>query len=247
MREICWKTLASAVVALAVLGGPSSAAAQDEQQVADGIRDRFFDAVRACGVEPRVETPIVIETSPIVEASYRYADRAVHLSRWDGLSPEMRGMLAAWAEHGAMGLDAEGMYREIFGSFVVPHELGHAISDDAGRMRDMPKWDSELEANRIAVAFWALQEGPAGDIDTRVRNSAAFYERMPSPVPEGDDPRAFFERHYDDFINDRPGPLNPMTYGWFISRLLVQAAEEREAYPFCDLIQLNRPQASAET
>lgn len=236
-----WRTLAL-VIALAGVTNPVSAQTTvTAQDLGDSIRDRFVAAVEACGTALPFTPGVVVDTSAGIDIHYSPDDQSIHLVRWANLDTDSRGVIEAWANKGTMGLSPEQMFSEMFNSFMAPHELGHFLQDISGRSASLSMWDGELEANRIAVAFWAMQPGADGRIVDRVGNITPFMDDVPDPVPAGEDPKAFFETHYDAFMRGEDGPLNPVTYSWFQARLLTTALEERDAHPFCDLVQINQP------
>jgi len=240
-RRQTWRTIAL-VVALA--GGAFPAVAQTApttQDLGNSIRDRFVAAVETCGPAFPVTPGVVLDTSTSIDIHYSPDDRSIHLVRWADLDADSRGVIEAWASKGTMGLSPEQMFSEMFNSFMAPHELGHFLQDMSGRSKTLSMWDSELEANRFAVAFWAMQPGDEGRVADRVGNITPFMDDVPDPVPAGEDPKAFFEAHYDAFVRGEDGPLNPVTYSWFQARLLTTALNERHAYRFCDLVKLNKP------
>ncbi|ADL01322.1 hypothetical protein [Brevundimonas subvibrioides] len=241
LRHVGWRPLAL-VIALAGVTNPVSAQTTGPaQDVGDSIRDRFVAAVEACGTALSSTPGVVVDTSSSIDIHYSPDDRSIHLGRWADLDTDSRGVIEAWASKGTMGLSPEQMFSETFNSIMAPHELGHFLQDISGRSASLGMWDGELEANRIAVAFWAMQPGADGRVVERVGNITPLMDDVPDPVPAEEDPKAFFETHYDAFMRGEDGPLNPVTYSWFQARLLTTALEEPEAYPFCDLVQINQP------
>lgn len=236
-----WRTIAM-VMALTGLTNPVVAqTAVTAEEMGESIRDRFVSAVQACGIVLPATPGVVVDTSVSIDIHYSPDDRSIHLVRWADLDADSRDVIEAWAAKGTLGLSPEQMFSEMFNSFMAPHELGHFLQDLSGRSASLSMWDGELEANRIAVAFWSLQPGEEGQVLERVGNITPFMDDVPDPVPAGEDPKAFFETHYDAFMLGEDGPLNPVTYSWFQARLLTTALQERDAYPFCDLAKLNQP------
>jgi len=236
-----FKSALVTAMALLIFNGP--ALAQETQPPVDAlqvhgeqIRDRFVAAVRACGVEPTFMPAVMVRTSPSL-ATYSSADRALYLSRYEELPPPIQATMAAWAQNGTLGLDASGQFAEIFNTLVVPHELGHALQDMWGRQSELDRWDRETEANRIALAFWALDAAEAERLATRVENVTRFLGRLADPVPEGRSPREHFNTDYQALLAD------PQAYGWFQGALMRTAWEERGGAGFCDLVRLNTEKA----
>lgn len=237
--------LKSTILAAALLASSFAAAAQtplpapDPLEVhAEEIRDRFVAAVRNCGVEPTFVPAVFIRTSPAL-ATYHSGDRALYLSRYEELPPPIQQTMQAWAANGTLGLDAAGQFGEIFNTLVVPHELGHALQFMWGRHPTLDRWESETEANRIAIAFWALDPAEAERLPQRIENVTGFLSRLPNPVPEGRSPREHFNADYWALLAD------PQAYGWFQGTLMQTAWEDRGQNDFCTLVRLNAAGAPA--
>lgn len=227
------------LMGLLALGWPASAYAQsvsvDPLAVqGEHIRDRFVAAVRACGVEPVFIPSVVVETRPSL-VSYNTTDRVVRMSRWSELDGGMQGLMSAWSAQGTLGLEPEGMFDEIFNRFLLAHELGHYLEHMSGRLNAIDLWESEVEANRIAIAFWASQEDEAGRLPARVANFNVFLEGLPSPVPEGEDAHAYFVTNYERLGSDAAA------YGWYQGAFLRTAWAQRDERDFCGWVKANPP------
>lgn len=172
------------------------------------IRDRFVTAMRDCGVEPPFVPEVIVDSHPSI-VSYWHDDRAVHLSRWNEVPPDVQGMVSGWAASGTMGLGSEAMFGEIFNSLLVAHELGHYMHFISGRYRKIDNWEGEVEANRIAIAFWSLASDDAAKLPSRIANFNVFLEKLPNPVPANEDTRAYFVANYEKLGRDA------MAYGWY--------------------------------
>lgn len=86
---------------------------------------------------------------------------------------------------------AEQQFAEIFNSLLLPHELGHYLQHLSGRSRKVDRWESEVEANRIAIAFWSLAPSDAEQLPKRIENFVGFLGQLPDPVPDGMQPRDY--------------------------------------------------------
>ncbi len=217
------------------------AAQPDLRASVDGIElraaevlERFMTALRDCGVEPAFEPKIVVRTHPGMIA-YFPGEQSVHLSRWADLPAPITGTLAAWAAEGTLGLSAEQQFAEVFHSLLLPHELGHYLQHASGRLARLDRWASEVEANRIAIAFWQLDPAEAQRLPARIDNFIGFLGNLPSPVPDGSEPREYFNANYERLGDDGPA------YGWYMGGLMRTAWQERSRTDFCALAKLNRP------
>jgi hypothetical protein len=201
---------------------------------ASRVRDQFVAAIQACGVEPTY-LPNVIANTPNDGIHYDDGDHAVHISRWSKLDPHVSDAMAGWAKQGKLGLDPEGMWGEIFNEFLVAHELGHYLEYMSGNIGSLDNWQAEVDADRIALAFWALDKDSTRKLPTRVENYSAFLLSLPSPVPAGEDARAYFGNHYEDLTKDLGA------YGWYQGQFMKVAWKQPDRRSFCDWVHANRP------
>jgi hypothetical protein len=221
---------------------PSAAAAQTAPDPVEtkvtGIRDRFVEAVKACGVEPAFVPAVSIATNGSVIS---YAHKTLTIGRWEELPPPLQGFLEAWAAQEAPGQDGQALFDDLFNGFLVAHELGHWVGDWSGRWETIDSWDSELEANRFAIAFAALDQTTATGLEQKV-GEFAFIRQGPGPVPAGLDERTYFDDNYDALST-----RDPVGYSWFQGRLMQLAWEQRADAAFCELVKLPPDLASGHS
>lgn len=198
------------------------------------IRDQFVLAIKACGVNPTAVPGVVVKTAPSM-VSYTPSDRSVHLSRWAELDPPIQGMMTDWAANGTLGLKPEQMFGEIFNNLLVAHELGHYLQDMSGRLQKIDNWQSEVEANQIAIAFFSRKAKDAALLPTRVENFTRFLTALPNPVPKEQVPRSYFIKNYEKLSN------NPEAYGWYQGAFMRTAWKSRKERNFCGWVSLNSP------
>lgn len=182
---------------------------------------------------------MVIDTKPTM-VSYIFADRSVHLSRWEDLPPPLKHFMAAWAARGTMGLTQKQMFGEIFNDFLVAHELGHYLEHMSGRMQTLDTTVSETEANMIALAFWSIDPADRARLSMRYDNLTKFLFEQPDPVPPGQDPRAYLTQNYSTISRDGSA------YGWYQGRFLHDAWERRFERDFCGWVKANPPRPGTE-
>jgi enamine deaminase RidA (YjgF/YER057c/UK114 family) len=216
-------------VALGTPAVASGQAADPLETQTRAIIARFDTALRACGVTPPYVPGVVVDSMPSLVSFYT-DDRSVHQSRWAEMPAEVQGMMGGWAAAGTLGLTPEGQFAEIFNSLLVPHELGHFVASFDGRLEREDSWTNEVLANRIAIAFWAQDTAGSAPIADRVENFNVFLGQLPSPVPEGADPHAYFESNYQALSNDAAA------YGWYQGAFMRTAWAEHGTASFCDLV-----------
>lgn len=189
------------------------------------IGAQFVAAHSACGIRQEFLPDVKVKTQPSL-ISYDPGDRTVRVSRFGELPTEIQGLMAGWAEAAGMA-DGRALFGDVFNSLLVPHELGHWMQHASGRLAVLQRWESELEANRIAIAYWQLDDVTARMLPARIEAFTGFLGRLPDPVPDGQDPKVFFNAKYEK--------LDSVQYGWFQGVLMQEAWSMRDASSFCEL------------
>ena len=213
---------------------PSQPLIDPVQQRALTIRDRFISAMKVCGDRPGIVPGVVVKTDASM-VSYMPRDHALYVSRWSELDPQIQGLVAAWAAQGTLGLKPDQMFGEIFNDLLVAHELGHYLQDSSGRLQKLDSWDSEVEANRIAIAFFQLKQKDRTLLPKRIENFTRFLTTLPNPVPSGETPHAYFVKNYEKLGGD------PQAYGWYQGAFMQTAWASRGERDFCGWVKLNPP------
>jgi hypothetical protein len=119
----------------------------------------------------------------------------------------------------------------LFFKFFFLHEFGHWVNEQvvtqrhdseaklARRNFERNKWEDELNANRVAVAWW--RERDPKFLERMVSDVRLILTHLPSPVPPGADDKEYFSRNLWELVKD------PNKYGWYQLRMIVIAYEER--------------------
>ena len=229
------KTTLAAFVTLLV-GGMTQAT--DAQPIVDpleakvaGIRDRFVAAVRACGVDPAFVPKTELATDARV-ISYDPEKRAVIIGRWEALPLPIQAFFSSWAGHDMPGETPDKLFDKLFNGFLVAHELGHWVGDQSGRMATLDYYDFEIEANRFAIAFAALDAKTLAAREETV-GQFSFIQMLPNPVPKGQTPRQYFNDNYTTLTT-----RDPVAYNWYQGHFMQTAWEQRHGVDFCDLARL---------
>ena len=236
LRKRSIKTVGLALASWALIG----AQAGDDPAVirSSHVLSNFIASARACGLELNDPPTMVVTTDPGI-IFYQSRDNTVNVSRWQDMPPPLQGFVTEWSKQGTLGLDAPEMFSEIFNSLLVAHELGHYLQGTAGRLtgdhRTLDHWEAETEANEIAIAFWATVPESETSIADRVANFDRFLNALPSPVPSGEDPHAYFEANYERLSSD------PQAYGWYQGAFMRAAWANRAEHDFCGWTKANAP------
>lgn len=221
-------SLVAAMPALAQ-SQPDPVGVGDLEVATTALVDRFDTALRGCGLSPPYKPGVAVASNAML-VSYNPTTRLVQQSRWEEMPAEIQGLVTAWAGVGTLGLSPPDQFAEIFNSLLVPHELGHYVAVLDGRLERDDHWTNEVLANRIAIAFWALEPAGSTPIADRVANFTGFLNALPNPVPAGEDPHAYFEANYAALGR------NPAAYGWYQGAFMTAAWEMRSGDTFCDLV-----------
>ncbi len=168
--------------------------------------------------------------------SYDPDRRAVIIGRWEALPPPIQGFFTDWAAHDMRGETPKALFGKLFNGFLVAHELGHWVGDQSGRMATLDYYDAEIEANRFAIAFAALDPQT---LETREDTVGQFscIRGLPNPVPDGQTARKYFNDNYATLTTQ-----DPLAYNWYQGHFMQMAWERRDEADFCGLARLG-PQA----
>ncbi len=227
-QVVCRRLLG--LIGVALLAGAATPPGDDPLgRRIEAARDRFVAAIRGCGVMPRFTPQVEVLSTPAV-ISYDADRRALVVGRWETLPPPIQGFFAQWAAREFPGQPPRRLFDELFNGFLVGHELGHWAADQSGRGATLDHYSAEIEANRYAIAFSDLNDaGKTAGIVGRF----SYLSTLPSPVPPGEDRRAWFNAHYWDLAR-----TNPIASNWYQGVFMAEAWRQRRSTSFCRLARL---------
>lgn len=220
-------------------GAVTAVVAQAVAARARPVLDAFHAAVAACADAAGREAPFMpaLEVATVPGPTrYDPARRAVVLVPYEVLDPARRAAMDRFAAIGTLGLTGPAQYAEVFHDLLVAHELGHWLQEVA--QRPLTRWQAEVEANRMMVAFWREHPAapPAAPTARRLANFVAQAPTTPSPVPglgpdgAGVDVGAYFDAHVAEIER------SPAAYAWFQKLMVRRAMAEDPAPGFCQLV-----------
>lgn len=166
---------------------------------------------------------IVVDTPP--QLSMYKGPNTIHTSRWEALTPDVQGVFMRWATY-AGDTTGQQLFDDMFHRFFFVHELVHWLQRQA---KDDTKgaYQFELEANRVTVAYW--REKDSAYLSALLVRFQRIGDRLPSPVPDGQDAEQYFNAN-------RGMGSNPEAYGWYQTRMVVQAGAERPIRTFSETL-----------
>lgn len=155
-------------VGLGVLSTPAVSAARTQpsvrvsaiQKSVEGLVARFM--ARAGPVlAPYTPPQVTVGFTP--QLSWIDVDEktGAHLQTvaWEQCPADLQAAFAEWVGPLAP-MTPEAFFGEVFNAFLIGHEMGHFADIERGVIGDESKrFQSEVYANRIAVAFWLGEPG----------------------------------------------------------------------------------------
>ncbi|MGI4831802.1 MAG: hypothetical protein ACRYFU_27010 [Janthinobacterium lividum] len=216
------------MAALLLAGDRPSAAPNALLQRETAIARQFESRVHIETLPFRPRLPrIQIETRP----SLSYFDgHTIREARFKELPPEVQAIFNAWAADTSDQPSGEQLFADMFYKFFFVHELGHWVAGqvimnrhDANQQAALDNmkqnhWQTELECNRISVAWW--REHDPNYLPKLMADFRAIEDKLPNPVPEGQSKQAYFAANYERLGND------PQVYGWFLLQSALDAYGE---------------------
>ena len=160
----------------------------------------------------------------------------VHEEHWEKLPAPMQATFNQWASYAPDEPTGQQLFGDMFYRFFFVHELGHWMQDEvliqrrdnaakkAKENSGNHRWQYELGANRISVAWWREQD-PAY-LTKLVTDMRAIQRKLPNPVPPGQDTQTFFTTQYMKLTED------PNAYGWLQLQMVLVAYDEQPALTF---------------
>jgi len=208
-------------------GSPSRPASVSANPTVTQLRDAFLDRARVAGVV----LPFVPEmrewTRPSM-MSWRQEARAVAVPRWNELASAQLDLLTRMAGDEAA---THRLFDLLFRWFLVPHELTHALQDNA-RATPPTHAIGERLANDVAVAFFHDRADARDSLDMLAHMLERARDRLP-PLSEFGDEAAldqYFNEHYDELGRDLP------RYGAFQVHFILDSIQRADSLRFDEVI-----------
>jgi hypothetical protein len=171
-------------------------------------------------------SPAILVDTPPQLSKYQTEGNRIHTSRWEELTPDVQDIFKRWATY-AGDTTGKQLFDDMFHRFFFVHELAHWLQRQA-KSNTNDAYQFELEANRLTVAYW--RDNGSGYLSTLLARFRRISDRLPDPVPLGQDAEQYFKSNYG-----RLGS-NPDAYGWFQTRMVIRAATERPLRTFSETL-----------
>ncbi len=212
----------------AILGKQQAGGLQHDPLVSQltAIAQDFERRARLADSAVALARPVIVVDTPPQISMYKSGPNTIHTSRWEELMPDVQDICRRWATYTG---DTTGrqLFEDMFHRFFFVHELAHWLQRQA-KDTTGDAYQFELEANRVTVAYW--REKDSVYLSALLARFQRIRDRLPSPVPDGQDAEQYFNAN-----RSRLGS-NPDVYGWFQTRMVVQAGSERPFLMFSETV-----------
>lgn len=233
MMAVDRRCLLLGLAALAAMPARASAqvAMTDPAEIEAHVRRLVEEFIARIPGAPGYEAPQVrIVFTPQLAWISCARPHVIHIAPWEQLPPEFQGFFASLLDDSTDEAVAD-FYRAGFYSFLVPHEVAHFVDFQRGRGTETDQlYQNELKANRIAVAFWEERQGGLDWLLDFILRIERAWARLPVPVPDGENPPAFFNANYEALGAD------PAVYAWFQYGMFLEAWRRRGEADFATLV-----------
>jgi hypothetical protein len=179
---------------------------------------------------PAFAPPKIMLDAGMGVSYFTYGDQTVHEAQFSDLPAPMQGIWTTWAAYTTDQPNGKALFDDMFHRFFFVHELGHWMASQV--IAGLPenemttiakneaghKWEREVAANRIAVA-WYREHDPQY-LSKLVKDFRAIQSHLPDPVPAGIDKKTYFTDNYQKLGTD------PMAYGWYQLQMVLIVYDE---------------------
>ncbi|MES2417147.1 MAG: hypothetical protein V4541_03110 [Bacteroidota bacterium] len=152
---------------------------------------------------------------------YTSKTNKIYLNTWQVGGPPMESFLTEITGSKESGQQAGALF---FYGFFLPHEIGHGLHFQTD---NVPKnnYDSEYEANEIAVSYWR-SKGKQKELQQCYVLAKKILSQLKNPIPENTDEKEYITAHYKELMND------PYKYGYIQFSQIVKILEDKSLPKF---------------
>ena len=216
------RAMLSLIGLVAIATGPAELR-QTTVQPMQNLRNSFVERAKSAGFKCSIPPPEIKLDEVTSFGEYNSAKNTVTVSEWDKIPREERGFFAMLAGKGASVDSARQTFETVVHKFVFVHELGHWTQVCRGWSSHKGHYTTELDANRVAVAYW--REVDPSVLKVMTRCFEPFVASMPSPCPAGQDERKYFDANYRR-LAPTPGFI------WYQARMVLDTVKAKPAVSF---------------
>lgn len=189
------------------------------------LRNSFVDQIKAAGFSPRLPAPQIVEDDPLAFGNFELGKNVIHVAAWEHLRPEQKAFFSQLASASSFKMSAEDAFATSM-RWIFLHELGHWWQA-CQRMDGESHYAEERGANRIAAAYWRMQDSKMLDFVAGVAN--ARRGAFSGPVPDNQSVAAYFDANYES--------INESAYLWFQNHMVLDVLNEEPPLSFRQALQ----------
>lgn len=194
------------------------------------IERRFANEVSAAGIKPAVPLPAIRTETSAILATYNPEENAIHLLHWQSAPLPAKATFNLMAIYCKDGISGERLFTESYSRLFFAHELGHWLQLQFHHGPVDP-YRLEVEANRVAVAFWSTRPEDRAWLARMVERYKQVRSQFPNPTPKGEEPGAYFNRNWKKWVQE-----GRLEYGAYQIRMIIDAWEEPNRPAFAKLV-----------
>lgn len=151
--------------------------------------------------------------------------------RWNSAPLPAKATFNLMAIYCKDGISGEKLFTESYSRLFFAHELGHWLQLQFHH-GPIDQYHLELEANRIAVAFWSTRPDDRAWLQKMVERYKRVRGQFPNPMPKGADAADYFNRNWKTWVRD-----GKLEYGNYQIRMIIDAWEEPSRPSFAEIVQ----------
>jgi hypothetical protein len=165
-----------------------------------------------------------------VLATYNEKENTIHILRWNSAPLPAKATFNLMAIYCKDGVSGEKLFTQSYSRLFFAHELGHWLQLQFHR-EPIDQYRMEIEANRIAVAFWSTRPEDRLWLQTMVERYKQVRAQFPNPTPKGENAADHFNRNWRKWVQE--GKLD---YGNYQVRMIIDAWDEPNRPTFAAIV-----------
>jgi hypothetical protein len=182
------------------------------------LRDAFVKQAAKSGVSCAIRPPAIVVQDVPSFGSYDPDTNTLTSPAWEQMSTEERSIFYKGLPPGANEEEARADFEIGVHHWVIVHELGHWWEACRGLVDHGDHYAFELEADRIAAAYWTEHDPSVIAHQTAI--FGAILRKWPNPVPPGQDAKSFLNANIDALVPTRD-------YIWFQAQMCLIAFSQK--------------------
>jgi hypothetical protein len=182
------------------------------------LRDAFVKEAAESGIPCAIKSPIIVVQDVPSFGSYDPDTNTLTSPAWEQMSTDEQSIFYKSLQPDAKEADARAEFEVGVHHWVIVHELGHWWEACRRMVDHGDHYAFELEANKIAAAYWSEHDQTV--IDHQKAVFETIVKKWPDPVPPGQTSSTYFNTKYEAL-----GPTP--AYIWFQAQMCLTAFGQR--------------------